>query len=74
MAAEGTAKNSDNTVTQEGTPTTFWSIGRAEMKQQAKRESIKQQKKKRKRKAEGNHRLLGNILAVTNSTLFRVNN
>lgn len=71
MAAEGNAKNSDSIVTQEGTPTTFWSIGRAEMKQQAKKESIKQQKKKRKRKAEGNHQLCGNTLAVTNSILLR---
>ena len=54
MAAQENAKNSDSILSQKDTPTTFWTIGRAEMKEQAKKESIKQQKKKRKRKAEGN--------------------
>ena len=53
-------RNSDSSGARGDTPTTFWSIGRAEMKQQAKKESIKQEKKKRKRKAEGNHQLCGN--------------
>ena len=71
MAAEGNAKNSDSPAVREDTPTTYWSIGRAEMKQQAKKESIKQEKKKRKRKAEGNHRLCGSIIAVAHSILLR---
>ncbi|KAL9959941.1 hypothetical protein ACROYT_G033320 [Oculina patagonica] len=51
MAAEKTVKNTGSAATQGSGPTTFWSIGRAEMKQQAKKETIKQQKKNRKRKA-----------------------
>ena len=53
MAAEGIVKNTDSAVTQAGSRTTFWSIGRAEMKEQAKKEFIKQQKKRQKRKAAG---------------------
>ena len=53
MAAEEIVKTSDSAVTQVASPKTFWNVGRAEMKQQAKKESIKQQKKRRKRKAEG---------------------
>lgn len=55
MAAEKIVKTTDSAVTQgRSGPTTFWSIGRAEMKQQAKKEIIKQHKKNRKRKAVGN--------------------
>ena len=73
MAAQENAKNSDSILSQEGTPTTFWTIGRAEMKQQAKKETIKQQKKKRKRKAEGNHQLRGNIAVARQQHSFKMN-
>lgn len=58
MAAEEIVKTADSAVTQGSSPTTFWNVGRAEMKQQAKKESIKQQKKRRKRKAEGKKKIM----------------
>ena len=72
MAAEGNATNSDSNAAREDTPTTFWSIGRAEMKQQAKKESIKQEKKKRKRKAEGNHQVCGKTYYLSPTASFKM--